>query len=151
MRFLNGVMLVGLVCACVGVCMGGDVLAGGGRAWASAQIPFKSGDLITAERIFKTLDDNKDGLIEKADVQVHHKEFFDFIDRNKNGFITLKEAQLASRPVSRFHDLDRDQDKKVSFDESVALEMQRFAAADANQDGRVSYDEFMLHARTTGK
>ncbi len=127
----------------------GALLAAGPVA-ASEQTLMKSADLVTAERVFKTLDDNKDGLIEKDDVRAHHKEFFDDIDRNKNGVITLKEVKLDGRPVSRFQELDRDQDMKLTFEESVILEMRRFEAADTDRDGRVSYEEFMLHARTSG-
>lgn len=108
---------------------------------------FTSADTFRAERVFKTMDDNKDGFVTLEDVRVHHREFYDALDADKNGKVTLAEAVKGKKTAETFHRVNADQDEHLTFEESFTIEERRFMAADADKDGRVSYDEYLNHVR----
>lgn len=108
---------------------------------------FTSADTFRAERVFKTMDDDKDGFVTLTEVRVHHREFYNALDADKNGQLMLAEALGAKKAEQAFQALNADQDAHLSFEESFALEERRFNAADADKDGRVSYDEYLRHVR----
>ncbi len=109
---------------------------------------FTSADTFRAERVFKTMDDNKDGFVTLEDVRVHHKEFYDALDADRNGQVTFPEAVKGKKTDAAFQKVNDNQDAYVTFEESFAVEEKRFMAADADKDGRVSYDEYLNHVRS---
>lgn len=108
---------------------------------------FTSADTFRAERVFKTMDDNKDGFVTLEDVRVHHREFYNALDADKSGGVTLTEALKEKKTEADFQSVNADRDQYLTFEESFALEEKRFMAADADKDGRVSYDEYLNHVR----
>ncbi len=108
---------------------------------------FTSADTFRAERIFKTMDDNRDGFVTLDEVRVHHKEFYDALDQDKNGQVTLPEAKIGKKAEDAFNRVNVDQDTYLTFAESFALEEARFIAADTDKDGRISYEEYLNHVR----
>lgn len=114
----------------------------------SAARAFGMSDIWRAERIFKTLDDNKDGFVDMDEVRRHHREFFEALDADKSGHVSLAEVKTLKKPEARFNELNGDQDQYLTFEESFKIEEGRFAAADADKDGRISYEEYLRHARS---
>lgn len=108
---------------------------------------FTSADTFRAERVFKTMDDNKDGFVTLEDVRVHHREFYDALGADKDGHVTLAEAVKGKKKEDSFNKVNLNQDQHLTFEESFAIEEKRFIAADADKDGRVSYDEYLNHVR----
>ena len=112
---------------------------------------FTSADTFRAERVFKTMDDNKDGFVTLEDVRTHHRELYDALDSDKNGKVTQAEAVKGKKTADVFQKVNADQDEHLTFEESFAIEERRFIAADADKDGRISYDEYLNHVRAVVK
>ena len=89
----------------------------------------------------------KDGAISRADVLAAGDRQFDRLDRNKDGVVDKADMdalrkETADYRVQRFlHRFGADNDERVTREQFQAKAAQRFARMDVNGDGTISRDE----------
>ncbi|MFZ3176980.1 MAG: calcium-binding protein [Methylovirgula sp.] len=89
-------------------------------------------------------DIDKDGTLDKAEVEAAAGAQFDKLDKDKEG--TLDKAEVGKRlSKADFAAADPDNDKTLTKAEYTAAADKAFAAADANNDGTVDAKE--LHGK----
>jgi hypothetical protein len=89
-------------------------------------------------------DTDKDGTLDKAEVEAAAGTQFDKLDKDKDG--TLDKAEVGKRlSKADFAAADTDNDKTLTKAEYTAAADKAFAAADANNDGTVDAKE--LHSK----
>ncbi len=89
-------------------------------------------------------DTDKDGTLDKAEVDAAASTEFDTLDKDKDG--TLTKAEVGKRlSKADFAAADTDNDKTLTKAEYTAVVDKDFAAADANSDGTVDAKE--LHSK----
>ena len=85
-------------------------------------------------------DTDKDGTLDKAEVEAAAGAQFDKLDKDKEG--TLDKAEVGKRlSKADFAAADPDNDKTLTKAEYTAAADKAFAAADANNDGTVDAKE----------
>ncbi len=90
-------------------------------------------------------DTDKDGSIDKAELDAAAGAQFDKLDKDKDG--TLTKAEVGKRlSKADFAAADTDNDKTLSKDEYTAAAEKDFAAADADNDGKVEAKELKSKA-----
>jgi hypothetical protein len=89
-------------------------------------------------------DTDKDGTLDKAEVDAAAGTQFDKLDKDKDG--TLDKAEVGKRlSKADFATVDPDNDKTLTKAEYTAAADKAFAAADADNDGTVDAKE--LHSK----
>jgi len=105
-----------------------------------------------AEKMFKEMDANNDGVVTKKEFDAFHNKMFKEMDANGDGKITREEmeamhkkmaGQTQERFKQRFDEADANHDGALSKEEAQKMPMvaQHFDEIDANHDGKVTMDE----------
>ncbi len=111
-------------------------------------------------QFFKELDINKDGIIDKKDIQKYSKREFELMDTDKNGtvsqieffiFVCKKsctESICNCDPNSDFSYLqeyydkvDSNMDGEITYQEKLDSDAEDFYNFDANHNGKITRDE----------
>lgn len=103
---------------------------------------------LEVDRMFKEVDINNDGYIDRKELTMLREKAFDRHDANRDGALTAEE--MASRrpdgnPSGMFLHVDTDGDGSASREEFLASPMPLLDTADANGDGRIDQQEFQRH------
>lgn len=115
------------------------------------------------DQVFEKLDINKDGIIDKKDIQKYSKSDFELMDTDKDGKISKNEffefvcnkscnqGNCECKNYKNKEDLDymadywqrtdRNKDGYISFEEKFEADMDNFVSLDYNGDGKVTRDE----------
>ncbi len=97
-----------------------------------------------AANALTSADTDKDGTLDKAEVEAAASALFGKLDKDKDG--TLSKAEVGKRlSKADFAAADTDNDKTLTMAEYTAVVDKDFAAADANSDGTVDAKE--LHSK----
>ncbi len=128
---------------------------GMGRGMGNPEAPWRAR--------FAQIDENKDGVIDRTELQAQAGGVFDAMDADSSGAITLEEykavrmgpqrgwnparqAMMQNRKIARFAPMDANRDGSVTRAEFVAYHGDvMFARMDRNGDGRVTPLEFRRH------
>ena len=100
---------------------------------------------------FRQLDTNKDGKIERTEVQAWSEARFKKLDTAGDGALTKEQyvdamiAQIRPRLEQRFDKLDADKDGKVTAAEFEAPALARFDRRDTGKTGELSIDDLKTH------
>jgi Ca2+-binding EF-hand superfamily protein len=101
-----------------------------------------------AAKALTAADTDKDGTLDKAEVDAAAGAEFDKLDKDKDG--TLTKAEVGTRlSKADFAAADTDNDKTLTKDEYVAAADADFKAADADGDGTVDAKELKSKAGRT--
>lgn len=115
------------------------------------------------DEIFRELDINKDGIIDKNDIQKFSKKEFDLMDTNKDGIISKKEfftfvcdkncntgncecknyknkADL-DYMVEYWERIDRNSDGNIIFQEKLEADLDNFYSLDFDGNGKITRTE----------
>jgi hypothetical protein len=149
----------------------GPAFAQGAAKPAAAPQPVaKSAFVQRVDRSFATMDTNKDGFVDKAEIELaetkaigtrraqvinQREAAFKKLDTNKDGSLSLKEynAQLVAQPLPKanatpmLNRLDTNKDGKISPAENRAPAVAQFDRADTNKDGTLSVEEQKARAK----
>lgn len=132
---------------------GAVALVAGGVAFAQGKMGHGFGDGygpgrgMMMERMFSRLDQDNDGAVSVDEALRMPGTRFADVDTNKDGFVEKAEVEAAirkrfeeraERMIKRF---DVDGDGKVSKEEAEKPFRKRFAVFDKNDDGKVTKDE----------
>jgi hypothetical protein len=143
---------------------------GAAKPAAAPQPVAKAAFVQRIDRGFSTIDTNKDGFIDKAEIELaetkaigtrraqlinQREAAFKQLDTNKDGALSLKEynAQLVAQPLPKANGapmiarLDTNKDGKVSAAENRAPAVAQFDRADTNKDGTLSVEEQKARAK----
>jgi Ca2+-binding EF-hand superfamily protein len=90
---------------------------------------------------FERFDTNKDGVIDKSEIQAAREGIFERMDANKDGFIDADEAKSAH---SHFQHGKR-HGRMANPEERVKRAEAMFDRLDANKDGSISREEYKVH------
>jgi Ca2+-binding EF-hand superfamily protein len=93
-----------------------------------------------AARSFSESDRNRDGVVDRQEMERRALQVFSFADNDKNAYLSRDEydSLVLDEPLSL---ADTDRDGRVSTREFVMLRQREFDAADKNHDGVMSEDE----------
>lgn len=100
---------------------------------------------------FRQLDTNKDGKVERTEVQAWSEARFKKLDTAGDGALTKEQyvdamiAQIRPRLEQRFDKLDADKDGKVTAAEFEAPALARFDRRDTDKTGALSIDDLKTH------
>jgi hypothetical protein len=154
-----------LLVASLTVSVAGPSFAQGAAAPARTPQPIpKAAYVQRVDAAFASLDTNKDGFTDKAEVESAETKAlasrkaqlinaraaaFKQLDANKDGSLTLTEfnAQVVAQPLPKpnatpiIARVDTNKDGKVSAAENRAPAIAQFDRADTNKDGTLSVDE----------
>lgn len=149
----------------------GPALAQGAAKPANTPQPLAKSTLVQRiDRGFATMDTNKDGFVDKAEIELsetkaigtrraqlinQREAAFKQLDTNKDGSLSLKEfnAQLVAQPLPKanaapmLNRLDTNKDGKISAAENRAPGVAQFDRADTNKDGTLSVEEQKARAK----
>jgi len=90
---------------------------------------------------FQKIDADKNGYIEKGEIEKYEEQSFNEIDTDKNGYITPEE--LLGDKTGLFQSAeDTDKDAKISKAESVSRFSEYFKQMDKDNDNRVNEQEY---------
>jgi len=137
------------------VCFAAAVGLFAGEAWAapeqqrtssqSVQPDLQSlrppaGGVLNAEEMFKILDLNGDGQIDRAEWRDRRMMLFFIADENRDH--ALSRAEIPALSEEAFVAADKDGNRKLSGYEFNQAEFTQFEAADTNGDGVITFHEF---------
>lgn len=149
----------------------GPAFAQGAAKPAAAPQPLAKSTLVQRiDRGFATMDTNKDGFVDKAEIELsetkaigtrraqlinQREATFKQLDTNKDGSLSLREynAQLVAQPLPKANGaptiarLDTNKDGKISPAENRAPGVAQFDRADTNKDGTLSVEEQKARAK----
>jgi hypothetical protein len=91
---------------------------------------------------FEGLDRNKNGTLEKAEIEAAAPEILKKYDINKDGSLDRKEFEAAGGAPARFDLLDRNKNGLLDLDELKQSAAARFKEFDTNRDGRIDTSEW---------
>jgi Ca2+-binding EF-hand superfamily protein len=106
-----------------------------------------------ADKHFKMMDTNGDGLITRAEHVAGAKKIFTELDANKDGIVTAAEMEAASIArgekttkndkaiAEKIREIDLNSDGRLTPAEHAAGSEKMFAKADTNGDGALSKQE----------
>ena len=100
---------------------------------------------------FRQLDANKDGKIERTEVQAWAEARFKALDTAGDGALTKEQyvdamiAKIRPRLEQRFDTLDANKDGKVTAEEFEAPSLARFDRRDTGKTGALSIDDLKSH------
>lgn len=106
-------------------------------ALAANSVPARAGD---ATRSFAESDRNRDGAVDRREMERRALEVFHFADNEKDGYLGRDEFD-ALVLEDDFAAVDSDGDGRVTTREFVAARVRDFDAADADRDGTLRADE----------
>lgn len=129
-------------------------------AASPADLSTKAGVEAEAKTLFRTLDANKDGKVERTEAQAFHSKAITFserlqreatatfirLDSNKDGMLSRQEylAIAGTMPPAKemwFDGNDANKDGRVELSEAVRRVQVTFDALDTNKDGKLSAQE----------
>lgn len=101
-----------------------------------------------SEKVFKRLDKNSNGFIEKDEYVNSGKKTFEKFDKNDDGKVTKKEAKktFIGKRKPQFITLwiernDKDLDNTVTLAEVKSIKADSFKSIDTNEDGKLTKEE----------
>ena len=111
-------------------------------------------------QFFKELDINKDGIIDKRELQRHSKKEFNLMDTDKNNIISKREffvfickkscteADCKCEEATDFSEIneyfdiiDVNHDGEITYQEKLSSDTEEFHNFDANHDGKIKKEE----------
>ena len=101
---------------------------------------------------FRKLDTNKDGKVERTEVQAWAEARFKALDTAGDGALTKEQyvdamiAKIRPRLEQRFDKLDANKDGKVTAAEFEAPALARFDRRDTGKTGALSIDDLTPHS-----
>ncbi|MCP5363912.1 MAG: EF-hand domain-containing protein [Hyphomicrobiales bacterium] len=104
------------------------------------------GEVLNAEEMFKILDLNGDGLIDRAEWRDRRMMIFFVTDENRDH--ALSRAEIPALSEEAFIAADDNGDRKLSGYEFNQAEFTTFEAADSSGDGLITFDEFSAYVST---
>ncbi|MDD5059614.1 MAG: EF-hand domain-containing protein [Candidatus Omnitrophica bacterium] len=90
---------------------------------------------------FQKIDTDKNGYIEKGEMDKYEEQSFNEIDKDKNGYITPEEL-LGDKTYVFGSAEDTDKDAKISKTESASRFSEYFKQMDKDNDNRVNEQEY---------
>lgn len=90
---------------------------------------------------FAETDENRDGLVDRAEFVARLVEIFFHGDVDKDGQLTIAEMEKVVAFPEDFRNADRSGDGKISMPEFLKARAGTFDEADANSDGMLTLDE----------
>ncbi len=100
--------------------------------------PANTGGQGRAQAAFERVDTNKDGFIDRAEMQAGRAALFDRLDTNKDGQLTAEEMKAGRRGQRA----GNTQPSTISRADFIARADQSMARRDTNKDGKLSFAEF---------
>lgn len=91
-----------------------------------------------AQAAFDRIDTNKDGFIDRAEMQTARATLFDRLDTNKDGQLTPEETRAGRRGQRA----GNTQQRTVSRADFIARADQSLMRRDSDKDGKLSFAEF---------
>ena len=113
------------------------------RIWLTAMIMLLAfGTAQAAGGDFGGLDRDKNGKLEKAEIEKASPEVFKKADSSGNGTLDRDEFQAAGGSSARFDEIDADKNGQIDPDEFRQAASERFKQLDTNRDGRIDSREW---------
>jgi Ca2+-binding EF-hand superfamily protein len=91
-----------------------------------------------AQAAFERIDTNKDGFIDRAEMQAARAALFDRLDTNKDGQLTSEEMRAGRRGQRA----GNTQQRTISRADFIARADQSMMRRDTDKDGKLSFAEF---------
>jgi len=112
------------------------------RFWSVvAVILLATGLAYAAGTDFGGLDRDKNGTLEKAEMEKGAQEAFKGADSNGDGVLDESEYKAAGGDPAQFKKADRDANGRIDLDEFREAARKRFDQIDRNHDGRIDTGE----------
>jgi Ca2+-binding EF-hand superfamily protein len=113
------------------------------RLWVMAMITLMAfGTAHAAGDDFGGLDRDKNGKLEKAEIEKAAPEVFKKADRSGDGTLDRDEFKAAGGSSARFDQIDADKNGRIDPDEFRQAAIERFKQVDTNRDGRIDTQEW---------
>ena len=105
---------------------------------------FFAGVVGAEDKLFTSADANKDGKIDKVEMEKAAEKKFKEYDKNNDGFIDSEEIKAVKDPelAKEFKFMDKNSKGKVSMKEFLDAAQRRFNEYDVNRDNTLSREEF---------
>jgi hypothetical protein len=112
------------------------------RFWSAVAIILLTAGLACAAGTdFGGLDRDKNGILEKAEMEKGVPEAFKGADSNGDGVLDESEYKAAGGDPAQFKKVDRDASGRIDLDEFREAASKRFDQIDRNHDGRIDTGE----------
>ncbi|MBA4389778.1 MAG: hypothetical protein C0399_02440 [Syntrophus sp. (in: bacteria)] len=107
-------------------------------------IVFACGAVFAADDAFNRADADKNGMIDKKELQQILTDKFKEYDKNNDGYIDKEEFNAIKNPAAKkeFKYIDKDKSRKIDLKEFNKAGSDRFDIYDINRDGNMSREEF---------
>ena len=102
------------------------------------------GAVFAADDAFNRADSDKNGMIDKTELQQILSDKFKEYDKNNDGYIDKEEFNAIKDPAAKkeFKYIDNDRSGKIDLKEFNKAGSDRFDIYDLNRDGNMSREEF---------
>lgn len=100
--------------------------------------------VFAADDVFNRADIDKNGMIDKTELQQILADKFKEYDKNNDGYIDKEEFNAIKDPAAKkeFKYIDKDRNGKIDLKEFNKARSDRFDIYDLNRDGNMSREEF---------
>ena len=96
----------------------------------------------------KKMDSNRNGIIEKKEMEAFAEKRFQKKDKNKDGVIAEEEMHscncLRKRKKEKFQEIDTNKDGKISKEEMLSRFRKKFLEMDSDGNGSITKEEVKL-------